>query len=146
MEVKIVKTKANLQLPKKMTSQSAAYDLYACEGVWIKEGEIVEIPLGFRMEMMDPGFPVCAKIYSRSSQAKRGIVVHAGPKIIDQDYRGEVIVPMKNEGEGTVWIYPHERIAQMMLEPHLTGTWRWAEHEDLSETNRNGGFGSTGKF
>ena len=63
---------------------------------------------------------------------------------IDEDYRGEVCVPVVNLSNETYTILPDERIAQMII-----ARVEQAEikvETELSETVRGaGGFGSTGK-
>ena len=63
---------------------------------------------------------------------------------MDEDYRGEICVPIVNLSNESYTIQPDERIAQMVI-----SRVEQAEIEvvtELSETNRGeGGFGSTGK-
>lgn len=135
--------------PKKQSRDAAGYDLYAIENTCIEPGKTELVPLGFAMEIINPGlFPVCASLHSRSGLAhKYGLVVHAEPKIIDPDFRGEVVVPMKNEGKTEYVIRRGERIAQMTIREYREAEWEWVEEEDLSRTPRGKeGFGSTGKW
>jgi len=63
---------------------------------------------------------------------------------IDEDYRGEVCVPMINLSEKTYIINPGERIAQMIISPVQKA--EIIETQELTLTARSsGGFGSTGK-
>ena len=61
---------------------------------------------------------------------------------IDSDYREGVGVIVHNRGKHTFLIKAGTRIAQMTF--HKVETVQWEETEDLSETDRTGGFGSTG--
>jgi dUTP pyrophosphatase len=65
--------------------------------------------------------------------------------IIDSDYRGEILVPLRNLGKEKVVIAKGERIAQLIILPYLKV--KYVESKKLNETVRGkGGFGSTGKF
>ena len=61
---------------------------------------------------------------------------------IDSDYRKGVGVIVHNRDKHTFLIKAGTRIAQMTF--HKVETVQWEETEDLSETDRAGGFGSTG--
>lgn len=58
------------------------------------------------------------------------------------DYRNEVGVILINHGQEAVWIEDGERIAQLVF--HWVDFCEWEEVCSLNETDRNGGFGSTG--
>ena len=64
--------------------------------------------------------------------------------VIDSDYRGELIIALRNHSEEEQTITPNERIAQITFIPYLKAN--FLEVDDLSDTKRgNGGFGSTNK-
>ena len=75
---------------------------------------------------------------------KHGITLVNSPGTIDEDYRGEVMVPLINLGESEFVIKRGERIAQMIVAPVAKAT--IVEIETLTSTDRgSGGFGSTGQ-
>lgn len=84
-------------------------------------------------------------IYIRSSVgSKLDLVLSNQVGVIDSDYRGEVMLPLRNLGRSARVINSGTRIAQMVITPinqvdiEIT--------DELSETKRGvGGFGSTGK-
>lgn len=84
-------------------------------------------------------------IYIRSSiGSKLDLVLSNQVGVIDSDYRGEVMLPLRNLGRSARVINSGTRIAQMVITPinqvdiEIT--------DELSETKRGvGGFGSTGK-
>lgn len=84
-------------------------------------------------------------IYIRSSVgSKLDLVLSNQVGVIDSDYRGEVMLPLRNLGRSARVINSGTRIAQMVITPinqvdiEIT--------DELSETKRgDGGFGSTGK-
>lgn len=58
------------------------------------------------------------------------------------DYRDEVGVILINHGHEAVWIEDGERIAQLVF--GWVDSCEWEEVHSLNETDRKGGFGSTG--
>ncbi len=78
----------------------------------------------------------------RSGLAHRnGVQVLGG--IVDQDYRGEVMVILHNSGEAPVTIQPGDRMAQLIVQAYIDAVPEWST--DLRPTDRgHGGLGSTG--
>ena len=84
-------------------------------------------------------------IYIRSSiGTKLDLVLSNQVGVIDSDYRGEVMLPLRNLGRSARVINSGTRIAQMIITPiNQVGI---EVVKELSETKRgDGGFGSTGK-
>ena len=52
------------------------------------------------------------------------------------------MLPVINLGQEDIYIEDGERVCQALLEP--VHKLEWGEVESLNETERNGGFGSTG--
>jgi len=98
-------------------------------------------PLGFAAEI-PAGY--AGFVFSRSGLgSKHGVVVAQGVGVIDSDYRGEWMVPLRNLGHDAYVIQPGERIAQAVFLPVEMAAFTQAS--SLSETERgSGGFGSTG--
>ena len=86
-----------------------------------------------------------AQVRPRSGLSiKHGITLINCVGTIDEDYRGEVCVPVVNISNETYTIQPDERIAQMII-ARVEQAQIQVEVE-LSQTVRGaGGFGSTGK-
>lgn len=84
-------------------------------------------------------------IYIRSSiGSKLDLVLSNQVGVIDSDYRGEVMIPLRNLGRGARVINSGTRIAQMLITPINQVDIEVVD--ELSETKRGvGGFGSTGK-
>ena len=105
-----------------------------------------------------------AQVRSRSGLATRGIVVDNSPGTVDSDYRlvddprktgaasekipAEVKVLLRNHGLESIEFKPGDRIAQLVFCEVLEGEFtevpvdKWAE--TVGESERAGGFGSTG--
>jgi dUTP pyrophosphatase len=125
------------------TEHAAGRDIVAAvtEEVWIAPDEIVKIPTG-RKVALPSGYMLA--IYSRSGLGtKERLVVAQGVAVIDEDYRGEVFVPLLNTGRNSQPVTRGMRIAQAVLQPAVRR--KWEKVDRLTETARGaGGFGSTG--
>ncbi len=142
--LKIKRLENNRILPEYKTEGAAGMDLCAAisEPVELKPLERKLIPTGLKIEL-EHGYE--AQIRPRSGLSiKHGITLINCVGTIDEDYRGEVCVPVVNISNETYTIQPDERIAQMII-----ARVEQAKLEvvtELSETARGvGGFGSTGK-
>jgi dUTP pyrophosphatase len=142
--VKFKKLHPDAKLPTYATAGSAGADLYACNDdpitVWTG-AEAVLIPTGLSMEL-PPGYE--AQIRPRSGLSLKGISVANSPGTVDEDYRGEVKVIVRNHGH-TIVVHKGEKIAQMVICPVEQAVFEDVGEETLSDTERGqGGFGSTG--
>ncbi len=142
--LKIKRLENNRILPEYKTDGAAGMDLCAAisEPVELKPLERKLIPTGLKIEL-EHGYE--AQIRPRSGLSiKHGITLINCVGTIDEDYRGEVCVPVVNISNETYTIQPDERIAQMII-----ARVEQAKLEvvtELTETARGvGGFGSTGK-
>jgi len=141
LSVKLLRQGA--RAPSRETAGSVGFDISACldEEVTINPGETRMIGSGFAIAL-EPGY--AAFIYARSGLGiKRGIVPANCVGVIDSDYRGEVIVGLKNTSCDSFTVNNGDRIAQMVIVrcelPEVV------LKESLDETSRgSGGFGSTG--
>ncbi len=142
--LKIERLKHNKNLPEYKTEGAAGMDLCAAvdEPIILKPLERALVPTGIKIEL-EHGYE--AQIRPRSGLSiKHGISLINCVGTIDEDYRGEVCVPVVNLSNETYSIQPQERIAQMII-----ARVEQAKIEvvtQLTETVRGvGGFGSTGK-
>lgn len=127
-------------LPERKTRGAAGYDLYADEDILITPGETVRVSVGTKMKLPSGTY---GKIMERSSLAYRlGLSVGGG--VIDEDYRGEVFVILRNNGVRTITIQKRQRIAQLVLMPYYSPQPIHVYSLPQSERGENG-FGSTGK-
>ena len=133
--------------PLRATPGSAGVDLYAYIGdddghsiviapqkqVSIHTGIAVEIPEGYG------GF-----IYARSSIAtQHNITLINSVAVIDNDYRGEIVVHMVNLGDTKYTINDGDRFAQLIIT--AMPTFEISVADELTPTQRGiKGFGSTG--
>lgn len=86
--------------------------------------------------------------YEIQLRPRSGLAIKKGLNLIncigtiDADYRQEWGVPVVNQGLETIWIEDGERICQAVL--NKVELIEWVEVKSLDETERAGGFGSTG--
>lgn len=140
MKVKLKKSDEAI-IPNYQTEKSAGLDLHSVEDVTLKPGQITTVRTGLHMALPE-GTEL--QIRPRSGlAAKHGITVLNSPGTIDADYRGEIKVVLINFSEKTYKIKKFDRIAQGVLAKYEHAD--FVEVEDLDKTERQGGFGSTGK-
>lgn len=142
--LKIKRLEHNKCVPEYQTNGAAGMDLCAAisEPITLKPLERTLVPTGLKIEL-EHGYE--AQVRPRSGLSiKHGITLINCVGTIDEDYRGEVCVPVVNISNETYTIQPQERIAQMII-----AKVEQAKIEvvtELTETLRGeGGFGSTGK-
>lgn len=143
MELKVKKMRDNAILPTRGDVEAAAVDLYACvdEPIVLTPGDTAMIPTGIACEFPKGYYGFIAP---RSSVGiKRRLVLLNSVGIIDNSFRGEIMMGFKNDGDMRQVIKPGERLAQMILHPYVI--YNIIETDTLTETERGeGGFGSTG--
>lgn len=174
MKIKILlENKEQFLAPTKGTEKSAAYDLYVQEDVVIKKGRQI-VPCGFAIELdpdtaaeirprsgysskgmegyeiigkfnkdfnpMHPTTPMEMGQYASLEPARFDADVIVG--LVDEDFRSETGVIIKNY-DNEFLIKRGTRIAQMLI-VNVPKT-EIEIVEELSETSRTGGFGSTNK-
>lgn len=145
MKVNIKKLNKGAVVPTSGSKFAAGYDLYAVAdesgNIEIHPSETVKIKTGLAMEIPEGYF---GAVFARSGLAtKRGLRPANCVGVIDSDYRGEVIVALKNDSGGLQVIQDGERVAQLVIIPYLPVEFN--EVDTLNDTDRgDGGFGSTG--
>lgn len=144
MELKIKKIKDNAIIPTVGSEKSAGIDLYACidEAITIPTDGYAVIGSGIACEFPEGYFG--AVVVRSSVGIKREMVLMNQVGIIDNDYRAEIKIAIRNNSKFPQTIKPGERLAQMILLPYIK--YDIIETDTLSDTERGeGGIGSTGK-
>ena len=94
VQVKYQKVGPNAHTPRRGSAQVAGYDVYSAVDGEIPPEETVHFPIEL---ITKPELGWCLKLYNRSSLAAKKLVAILGaPMIIDSDYRGIVMVPLRN--------------------------------------------------
>ena len=129
--------------PEYGTSGAAGADLHVVltENVEIKPHQTVMLHTGLSVAIPQ-GY--VGLVYPRSGLAcKYGVAPANKVGVIDEDYRGEIMVALHNHSEDTHIIHPNDRVAQMIVMPYPKCN--YIEVDSLDDTARGGnGFGSTG--
>ena len=114
------------------------HEIYPGEMCLVDTGVALQIPVGY-----------AGLVVPRSSMGKIQVSIANTIGVIDSDYRGNILVRFKNNGEDPFIIEKEDtRIAQLLIVP-IVYAWfepvEW-DHEIWNNTNRGtGGFGSTGE-
>ena len=141
-----------INAPKRATKGAAGYDFEAAETVTVpsiwqqqKMGDLpkpVLVKTGIKAYMADTEY---LELVSRSSNPlKRFLTLANGVGVIDCDYynntsnEGHIMFQFLNFGYEDVVIKKGERIGQGIFKPFLLAD------GDIAETEREGGFGSSG--
>ncbi|WKS54946.1 dUTP diphosphatase [Corynebacterium accolens] len=125
-------------LPTRSHAGDAGLDLYTPRPIVLTEGGMVKVHLGISLELPPDTF---GKIEGRSGLAMHGVDALGG--VIDEGYRGEIAVVLKNHSDHRIIFNRGERIAQLIVLPYCNATPERADK--LSGSERGGdGFGSTG--
>ena len=144
INLKIQKLDEKVTVPCYQTEGAAGMDLCAFlkEPVTLKSLERKLIPTGLKIELPH-GYE--AQVRPRSGMSiKHGITLVNCVGTIDEDYRGELCVPVINLSTEEFTIQNGDRIAQMIIAPVTKA--EISVVTELSDTQRGeGGFGSTGK-
>lgn len=147
IEIKIINKELynDDNLPRYATEGSAAVDLLAPQNIKIHPQQRFKVPTGLAVWLGSDWGSLAGLILPRSSLGVKGLVLANTVGLIDQDYQGEIIVPIWNSSDEIITIKKGERFAQLMVVPVLTMPFK--KVEEFSETTSRGvgGFGSTGK-
>lgn len=130
-----------LPLPAYESDGAAGMDLRAADWWTVPALGTAPIPTGFNVEI-PRGYE--GQVRLRSSVGRQGLILPNAPGTIDCDYRGEIILFVRNLTLDDVKIERGHRLAQLVIAPVARA--HIEEVAELSSTERGaGGFGSTGK-
>lgn len=149
MEIKIKRLHPDAVIPSKGTPGSACYDVYAPCDFEVLEGRNI-MPLGWAIELPQ-GY--AAEIRPRSGYSSKGFTGTRGVKeyefdadvlhgCIDADYRKEIGVMIISREMLSFVIRKGQRVAQMLIIRAEEAD--FSKADELTPTQRDGGFGSTG--
>ena len=156
INIKVKKNHSEAIIPDFAHSTDTGADLYTCEELILlahekgiaRTGLIFELPLGWGFQVRNKsgntvkGVPVKVVRGAEVLEIRADITIYLGT--VDQGYRNEVGIMIKNEEDFPVIIPKGTKLAQMVLEKVQQCTF-----EEVQEINDNtdrglGGFGSTG--
>ena len=153
--MKVKKVHPDAVIPEFAHDTDTGADLFTCEDLILlpkekgiaRTGLIFDIPKGWGFQIRNKsgnttkGVPVKVVRGKEVIEIRADITVYLGT--VDQGYRNEVGIMVKNEEDFPVIIPKGVKLAQMVLEQiHQC---KFEEVDEVSETERGlGGFGSTG--
>ena len=146
IDVKILDSRLNDNLPAYATPGSAGLDLRACldAPLTLEPNAWKLVPTGMAIYLEDPGF--AALILPRSGLGhKHGIVLGNLVGLIDSDYQGQLMVSAWNRSSTAFTIQPMERIAQLVVVPVVQAQFKIVQEFPSASQRGEGGYGSTGK-
>jgi len=129
-------------VPTRATDGSAGYDIELPQGEHFSASQIREVALGWAVEIPE-GYMGFLRIRSGKSIGDNQLIMQS-TGIIDSDYRGELKAYITQFRRAyPVGFDQGERLVQLVVLPipDLDSV----EVEELTDTKREGGFGSTGK-
>ena len=145
IDIKILDSRLNDNLPAYATPGSAGLDLRACldAPLTLQPNAWQLVPTGMAIYLEDPGY--AALILPRSGLGhKHGIVLGNLVGLIDSDYQGQLMVSAWNRSSTAFTIEPMERIAQLVVVPVVQAQFKIVQEFPASQRGE-GGYGSTGK-
>ncbi|CAL4043599.1 Deoxyuridine 5'-triphosphate nucleotidohydrolase [Buchnera aphidicola (Phyllaphis fagi)] len=147
IDIKILDSRIGTTFPalKYETCGSSGLDLRACiksNNMVIHTNQILLIPTGISIFIKDP--LITAIILPRSGLGHHhGIILGNTIGLIDSDYQGELMISIWNRSKKKFYIYPGNRVAQMIFVPIIKPIFNIVP--DFQKTHRNiSGFGSSG--
>lgn len=141
--VKFTKLKPEATIPVYKTKGAVAADICTIQTYTINPGETVFLSSGIAIAVPEGYMGILAP--RGSLCIKNGLHMPHSMGIFDADYRGEVIIPLRNASDKAVEILKGERIAQFTFVPVALA--EFIEVDQLDETERGDGrFGSTGRL
>jgi dUTP pyrophosphatase len=137
MKIKFNKLHVDAITPTQSSAGSAGLDLHTIEHATIPAGCRAMLKTGIALELHEN---TVGLIWPRSKlAAKKGIDVLAG--VVDNDYRGEVMISLLNTSDQAVEFKCGDKVAQMIIQEYKKVEF---VQSPLSETGRgNAGINST---
>lgn len=146
IDVKILDSRLNDNLPAYATPGSAGLDLRACldAPLTLEPNAWQLVPTGMAIHLDDPAY--AALILPRSGLGhKHGIVLGNLVGLIDSDYQGQLMVSAWNRSDVAFTLQPMERLAQLVIVPVVQAQFNVVNEFAATSARGEGGYGSTGR-
>ncbi|MEW5950351.1 MAG: dUTP diphosphatase [Elusimicrobia bacterium] len=139
MKVKVKKLSGEAIMPNRAYENDAGADLFSIERIEIAPHSSAKVKTGIAISLPKK---TAGLIWGKSSVETRGLIVTAG--LIDEGYRGEIIICMQNLTDKIQLIEKGQKVAQLVVMPVYYPSFK--ETKELPSSKRGiFGFGSTGK-
>lgn len=155
MKINVKKISSQAVIPNRANSNDAGFDLVAIDDGTVDNEGFIQYKTGLSIEP-ENGFHT--EIWPRSSISKYDLVLANSIGLIDESYRGELLIRFKPVSrfqqmpDGEIYVvFPKpikkykkgDKIAQLVVSKTVDAS--FVEVSELSETKRGtGGFGSSG--
>ena len=139
--IKVFKTDENAIIPKKAFQEDAGYDLTIIKKIKDFNSRSSLYDTGIKIEI-DEGY--YTEIVPRSSISKSGYILANNIGIIDNHYRGNLMIALTKIADDAPEIELPFKCCQLIVREQILSNLIEINENNLSETKRNeGGFGST---
>ena len=139
--LKIYKTDENAVIPSKAFENDAGYDLTIIKKIKDFNSKTTLYDTGIKIEI-DEGY--YTEIVPRSSISKFGYILANSIGIIDNNYRGNLMIALTKICDDAPEIELPFKCCQLLIRKQISADLYEVKSSDLTETERNeGGFGST---
>lgn len=139
--IKVFKTDENAHIPKKAFEEDAGYDLTIIKKIKDFNSKTSLYDTGIKIEI-DEGY--YTEIVPRSSISKSGYILANNIGIIDNHYRGNLMIALTKIADDAPEIELPFKCCQLIVREQILSNLIEIDENNLSETKRNdGGFGST---
>ena len=126
--------------PSRAHDTDAGIDLRAMYGQRIMPHSSATFRTGVCVEL-PPN--TCGEIWSRSGLHIKENITTTG--LIDENYRGEIMVKLTNHGDDSYLVAEGDKIAQLKITPVLYEPLEFVDELDMDTDRGTDGFGSTGR-
>lgn len=137
--VRFKKLSPDVKTPSYGTPEAAGLDIYSAEDRVIAPGEHTTIKTGIAIAI-PKGYT--GLIWDKSGIAFRGLKTMGG--VFDSDYRGEIMVIVKNVTDKPFEVPKNTKLCQMLFHKIEQAPVEVTEDWDTATTRGEGRFGSTG--
>lgn len=149
MKIKVKKLHKDAIIPQFAHATDTGFDLYTVEKTIIepntkgivKTGLAFELPQGWGVAVRNKSGITVKGVPNGGIDKRADLTVYLGT--IDNGYRGEIGIMVKNETDETIVIPKHTKLAQGVLEKVTQCEFELVEELDSTERG-TGGYGSTG--
>lgn len=141
--IKVKKLREDAVVPSKGSEESAGYDVTILS--LAKQNGVVSVyHTGIAIQPPD-NLPICFDMFPRSSISKTGYIMANSIGLIDNDYRGELLVALIKIDADAPDILANGPVRIAQLVPKVYYNFPVEVVEELTDTVRGeGGWGSTG--
>lgn len=139
--MKVMLRHPNAKLPFRANPTDAGADLHSTISFTLAPGDRKVVDTGVAIELPRG---TAGYVYARSGLGSAGLRPRNCVGVIDEKYRGPILITMENVSNEIHHVEVGDRIAQLVVAPVVHPEFELVEELDM-EGDRGGGYGSTGK-